>query len=447
MAKARIKCQKCDTYNYIYTTFCVSCGDKLTHQPEHTVITEKIPKLPKGEAKKKADFYAPNNNAKAKPNASPVNDKNKAVLKTLLKTLIFSFTIIFIALIIYPPKIYAPDPIDADLESFEKKSQAYMSGQINTATFTSAEIAAFLHVKALQPTIIENSKGTIYFIFPSRVRLSIMPKFLKLYLYMKVYGIDVIVGVKGSLIVKRDGYMYLSLESISLGRLPVPKAVLTQMTKSIAISFKYPLPDQISDIVLREDTLTLVSQTMRSPKRRIRREETAFIYEETKSETEKENFTLEENSEMEEDSQKSNKEKIKALQKTRVNLKEKNDNNKQLDFEMGESLEEDSLPTVDDINNEIIEEQIPTKDVTAAQNTENIDSKKTKKSSNDSDVTALSQEETAKCHKLKLKGDFLYNSKQYKTALIFYNKIVNLYPGYKKIDTIKKRIAEIENKN
>lgn len=450
MAKARIKCQKCGTFNYIHTTFCVSCGDKLTHQPEHTVITEKIPKLPKGEAKKKADFYAPDNKNKPKPEKKQITKKNRAAIAALGKTLLFSLTIIFVGLLIYPPKIYSPEPTDSDLESFEKKAETYMSGKINSTTFTSEEIAAFLHVKALQPTIIQNNEGKIYFIFPSRVRLSISPKFFKLYLYMKVYGIEVVVGIKGEVVVKRDGHLYLTLKKISLGRMPVPKAALSQMIKSIAVAFKYPLPDQIADIFFREDAVTIVSQTMRSPKRRVRREKTdSFIYEETASETEYEETNdiidddegfadedIEDDSDMDQD---------EIMQRPKFKIKPRNKNiiNKQISSTEDETSEEDQLPAIADID-----EDEPIEPV-VSEKPKKEQKKKIQKTANtlQTQQSTLTEEEKKECRKFQLKGDFLYNRKQYRTALIYYKKIIALYPGYEEINKIKNRIDEIEANN
>lgn len=443
MAKARLKCPECGTYNYITTTFCVSCGEKLEHHPEHTIISDNVPSLPKGEAKKKADFHAP---AKDNPNKKKnLKTKDFSFTKNLFKAFLFSLTIIFIGLIIYPPKISTTEPSGTDLHSFENKANQFMSGKINSINFTEKEIAAFLHIKALQPTIISNSEGSEYFVFPSKVQLEILKDGFKLYLCMTVYDVEIIVSIKGELLVKRDGHLYLTLKSIKLGRFPIPKTMLKQMLKKMHVSFKYPLPNQIADITLRDGDVFINSRTMRSPKRRIRREDEIFNYDKTQNET-----ISDEILETKEDLQAPISEEDfiedakvdKAPVKTKIKT-QRIETNKEtaphINYDNEEALTEDILPVLDEID---LQEEPKQKSIEEAP--KDIPAKRREISTKKTEHKALTEEELQQCKKIKLKGDFLYSRKQYRSALIYYKQVLKTYPGYKNINEVLDKIKDIE---
>lgn len=442
MAKARLKCPECGTYNYITTTFCVSCGEKLEHHPEHTIISDNVPSLPKGEAKKKADFHAPTENKPKKK--KPFKTHDFALAKNLFKAFLFSLTIIFIGLIIYPPKITSTEPAGSDLHSFENKAELFMSGNINSVNFTEKEIAAFLHIKALQPTIIQNSEGLEYFVFPSRVQLKISKNGFKLYLCMNIYDVEIIVSIKGELLIKRDGHLYLTLKSIKLGRFPIPKSILKQMLKKMQVSFKYPLPDQIADITLRDGDVFINSRTMRSAKRRIRREKETFNYKKTTSETitdklpEAEDDFEDELPDEDETEDIIDEEPVKTAIKTQE-IHPIKKVSPQTDYEDEEELSVDTLPELEEIDMEeepapMAEKEKPQKVQTARRA---ISTKKT-------GHKALNADEQEQCKKIKLKGDFLYSRKQYRAALIYYKQVLKKYPGYSEINEVTNKIKDIE---
>lgn len=443
MAKVRIKCHKCGTYNYLQTTFCASCGEKLKHHPKHTVMSENVPKLPAGEAKKKADFYAPNE--KKKPAKKILPEKKLTFVKNFAKAMLFSVTLIFIGLIIYPPQINSPEPKGTDIDSFDRKANAYIAGEIKSVTFTEPEIAAFLHVKALQPTILQNKDNEPYFVFPSKVQINIFNKGFKLYLSMSIYGIDIIIGIKGEILVKRDGHLYLTLKSLSLGRLPIPKTFLTQMVKSMQVAFKYPLPNDIADIALRENNVFVISQTMRSPKRRVRREKDLFNYTHTDNETISEPLdSLEEDfDDAEEDFD--NDEDFEQAENKPTKAKFKIKKVSTPDTEQQSTIASNAIE--EDTSDELTEDALPQIEETTVEDTNQKPAEKQKQETKKSapvQHAALSPEEEEDCRKIKLKGDFLYSRKQYRPALIYYNKIIRTYPNYKDIEAVKDKIKDIE---
>lgn len=192
--------------------------------------------------------------------------------------LLLIFVSIFIISIIALLSLMLKSPLTPEKESFytAKHYQSFNAklSEIKLAnlkqknierSFSPEEVASFLR-EIFTKKEVSNLKGERYIAFPSPIILELKNQNFQLFLNLRIYTLNLVLGVKGKINLQERRLLTITLERLSLGKLAFPGAIIQNILKSFNIIIAYPMPHFLKAVYLENSLLKLGSKAKHETK-------------------------------------------------------------------------------------------------------------------------------------------------------------------------------------